>query len=54
MKKLLQASAALALCAAFQADAGFPADYSAVPFNDALTRAKQDGKPVVAFFSEDG
>lgn len=54
MKKLLQAGAALMLCAALQAHAGFPADYGAVSFNDALARAAKDGKPVMTFFSEEG
>ena len=54
MKKLLQAALAVMLCAAFQAGAGFPADYGAVPFKDALTRAHKDGKPVLVFFSEEG
>lgn len=54
MKRLLKVAAATMLCAAVQANAGFPADYGAIAFKDALARAQKDAKPVMVFFSEDG
>ena len=33
--------------------AGLPSDYGAVPLDEALARAKQDGRPIMAYFGED-
>lgn len=35
------------------AQAGLPADYGAMPFEQALSKARSDGKPVMLYFGED-